>query len=208
MLEGYKRCKPSKDIRSPITLDLLYKIINTLKHVCISNYECHLFSCAFLITFFCWLRVSEVAVPNKHDDSTRVINMRDIELYEDHICVKIRYSKTDQMGKGTTLHVNKSGRTEILFTLLQLYLSGRPKQFDGALLIHFNGQPITSYQFSAMLKKTLTFLDIDVRTFKSHSFRIGAASLAFTDGFTEDEIKKWGRWKSGCYTKYIRVPSL
>ena len=44
-----------------------------------------------------------------------------------------------------------------------------------------------------MLKKALQFLNIDTNTFKSHSFRIGAASLAYMNGYSEIEIKNMGR---------------
>ena len=207
MLEGYKRCRPSKDIRSPITLDMLSNILRALKSLCYSEYECWLFSCSYLLAFFCWLRVSELAAPNK-ENTDRVLNLQDIKLTESDLHVTVRFSKTDQYGRGTTLHVSKSSRTSPLFTLLSLYLKHRPSVGSGQLLCHFNGTPLTVYQFTAMLKKALQFLNIDTNTFKFHSFRIGAASLAYMDGYSEIEIKNMGRWHSNCFVNYIRVPSL
>ena len=110
MLEGYKRCRPSKDIRSPITLDMLSNILRALKSLCYSKYQCWLFSCSYLLAFFCWLRVSELAAPNK-ENTDRVLNLQDIKLTESDQHVTVRFSKIDQYGRGTTLHVSKSSRT-------------------------------------------------------------------------------------------------
>lgn len=41
-------------------------------------------------------------------------------------------------------------------------------------------------------------------TYKSHSFRIGAASDSFNMGISELEIKRKGRWNSEVYKRYIR----
>ena len=53
-LEGVKRLQAGKqpDIRSPITLDLLGKIITVLDKVCKDKYEATLFATAFSIAFF------------------------------------------------------------------------------------------------------------------------------------------------------------
>lgn len=50
-------------------------------------------------------------------------------------------------------------------------------------------KPHTSYQYSAVLAKTLGYLIITHATFKSHSFRIGAATSAFVKGIPEHEIQ-------------------
>ena len=41
-------------------------------------------------------------------------------------------------------------------------------------------------------------------TYKSHSFKIGAASDSFNMGISELEIKRKGRWNSEVYKRYIR----
>ena len=51
ILEGFKRSRPSKDARLPISRDLLAKIIKVTPVVCITSiYESKLFSAAFSIT--------------------------------------------------------------------------------------------------------------------------------------------------------------
>ena len=64
---------------------------------------------------------------------------------------------------------------------------------------------MTAYQFSQMLKKAVSFVGLDTKTFKSHSLRIGCATYLYMKGKSEDEIKLMGRWKSNAYKSYIRI---
>ena len=41
-----------------------------------------------------------------------------------------------------------------------------------------------------------------------HSFRIGAATFAAENGYSDAQIRLMGRWQSDVYRKYIRCPSL
>lgn len=75
----------------------------------------------------------------------------------------------------------------------------------GLFLCNFDKKPLISYQFSAILAKTLGYRKIPQATFKSYSFRIGAATAAFVKGMPEHEIQAKGRWKSMCYKNYIRL---
>ena len=42
--------------------------------------------------------------------------------------------------------------------------------------------------------------------YRTHSFRIGAATAAFEEGCLEVIIMEAGRWKSKSYKSYIRCP--
>ena len=67
------------------------------------------------------------------------------------------------------------------------------------LFCHFDGRPLSRYQFTGVLKKTLHHFDIDYSKFKSHSFRIGAATTAAAMGCSVEDIKTTGRWRSNAY---------
>ena len=54
MFKGLQRSQPSKDIRSPVTIDMLKAILRALRNVATSDYEALLFSAAFVVMFF-WL---------------------------------------------------------------------------------------------------------------------------------------------------------
>ena len=66
-------------------------------------------------------------------------------------------------------------------TALQGYLQAR-KQLSGPLFCHERGDPLTRYQFTAVLRAALSFCGVAGDHYRSHSFRMGAASTAFALG--------------------------
>jgi site-specific recombinase XerD len=58
---------------------------------------------------------------------------------------------------------------------LNVLLQFRPK-IDGILFCHFDGWPLTKYQFSSMLKRSLSVLGMSDSKLSSHSFRMSMAT--------------------------------
>ena len=204
MLEGLRRSKPSKDIRCPITLTLLNQIVSVLPAVCNNSYEATLFATAFQLAFFALLRVGELTVSNSQNAS-RVIAPNDIHFNSDSsVNIFIKGSKTDQLGKGASVHITYNLETKALVSALHLYISKR-QSVSGPFFCHMDGSPLASYQFSSLLQKSLKFIGIDSSTFKSHSFRIGGATHMYLLGSSEQEIMSKGRWSSSAVKSYIRM---
>ena len=57
--------------------------------------------------------------------------------------------------------------------------------------------------FRNTLKAILDNLNIDSSLYGTHSFRIGRSCDLFKAGFSVDQIKKLGRWKSNAVYKYL-----
>ena len=204
--EGCRRLHPQSDRRLPLTPTLLERIINSLPLLCCSQFEGLLFRSAFLMAFFGFLRVSEFTCKSKNAISDKVLALCDVSIDSNGkmLNLRIRYSKTDQRGASTTLTLFDSDH-QILSPVKALrdYLLVRP-QIHGPLFVHFNGEPLLSFQFSRVLKESVKFIGLNPENFSSHSFRIGAATAAALGGLSEEEIKKLGRWKSSAYRSYIR----
>ncbi|XP_060569268.1 uncharacterized protein LOC132727718, partial [Ruditapes philippinarum] len=99
----------------------------------------------------------------------------------DDILKKIRlymkHSKTDQRGRGTFLDIEIEGKNKFCYDNIHSYLNYRQCQNNtDHLFCHFDGSPLTSYQFNAVLKKAVKFIGLDNSKIRSHSFRIGLAS--------------------------------
>lgn len=204
VLEGMRRAARIRLPRLPITFNLLRSIVSKLGAVCFNDYERCLFCTAFTLAFFGFFRVGEITV-TKHVYLKNVITIDDIRLDEGNksLSVHVRFSKTDQTGKGVWLKLVKSG-TDVCPVLSMIsFLRVRPP-VKGPLFCHFNLQPLTRYQFSAVLRKTLSVLNINYTQYKAHSFRIGAATTAANLGIPVETIKSAGRWKSSVYQNYIR----
>lgn len=204
VLEGFKRLNSRVDTRLPITEKILARLTGALSSVCSSFYEAKLFTAAYTLAFFAFLRVGELAI-SKGNNSQTILGIGDVNIQNNQLTLCIRCSKTDQLGKGVKVVVNNHGSIICPVQAMTKFLEVRPN-FPGPLFCHFGGKPLTRYQFSAVLDKVIVAIGLESKYYKSHSFRIGAATTAADKGFSDEEIKIAGRWKSSAFQTYIRSP--
>ena len=68
-----------------------------------------------------------------------------------------------------------------------------------------DNSPITR---SFLISQLQLSLKLSLKNYKSHSFRIGAATTAWAERFYEEQIQQMGRWNSKAFKKYIRIHLL
>lgn len=203
LLEGVRRTRKPLEKRHPITLQHLKVLIKALSRVCRSQYEVALFSAAFSLAHLALLRISEFTVA--HNKSTKsVLSYENIILGNDTVRIYLASSKTDQKRVGAHVDIKINSGNRFCYNIIKSYLGYRPST-PGALFCHFDGAPLTSYQFNAVLGKALRFSGMQGCHFKSHSFRIGGATHMFNQGLQVEDIKRTGRWRSSAYKLYIRA---
>ena len=71
---------------------------------------------------------------------------------------------------------------------MQAYLQVRGDR-PGPLFQYVTGQAVLRNDFNKELRWALLFCDLDPTTFKSHSFRIGAATTAAQLGMSDSQIR-------------------
>ncbi|VDI01631.1 Hypothetical predicted protein [Mytilus galloprovincialis] len=206
MLIGMERLDKRVDSRLPITPQILDKLISLLPSVCLSQYETLLFSGLFSLAYFGFFRIGELVV-NKSLAHSHTLSLDDFSFSDNNVSINLKFSKTDQLGKGSLIIIPSINSHVCPVHLLKKYFIARPKTI-GPAFIHFGGNYVTRYQFNAVLKKALNVANITSDNFQSHSFRIGAASQSSKMGFSDDEIQDFGRWESKAYKRYIRIPTL
>ena len=158
LLKGYSKCHSIKDLRKPVTLQLVKDFSNDLKHVNLSNYEALLFSTAFSVACFGFMRVGELVVHSKDSVTSRVVQHCDVILRGSEMRLYIRFSKRDQNSRSVSLVFTSCQDQQICpVALLYRYIQQR-RCIDGPLYCNFNGQPLTRFQFSSVLAKVLKFL--------------------------------------------------
>ena len=211
MLKGFQMVNPTKDSRVPITLQMLQAFPMAFKNVTSSAYDAPLFSTAFSVAFFGFLRIGEIIAAGKSGDNSRIIQISDVVAYDENVKITLRFSKTDQYGESATLVFYPSQQKHICpVSLIKTFLQVRPEA-QGPLFCHFGGQPITHYQSSSILNKVVKFTGSKLSSrIKSHSFRIGAATLASSQNISDSDIKQMGRWseQSASYSRYIRLDKI
>ena len=124
-----------------------------------------------------------------------VINNHALQIFDNYMEVLLTTSKTDQYGSGMTVNITAQSCKNLCPTLaIKRYLR------------HFCGNPLTSYHFSAVLKRALQVLGVPNSNRSSHSFRIGMATECAMQGLSDEHIQRLGRWKSSVFLRYIRIP--
>ena len=203
LLEGFKRLQSRKDLRAPITEDILVKIVQSLPFICYNQYELALFHSLYSLAYFGLFRVGELVFTD-HRQSGYPLTLGDINLTPQSLTVRIRISKTNQSGRPVIITIpSESNRSICPVLAMQNYLSFRGS-FSGNLFCHANRLPVTRYQFGAILSKAISQIGLSSKFYKSHSFRIGRAMSLAISGVPSDQIMKLGRWKSNAFSSYIR----
>ena len=210
LLKGYRKLAPTRDIRLPITLPILNKLLGSFQHTVSSAYQIHLLSAMCAIAFFAFLRIGEITTTS--GESTNLIRITQLDrLVDKKGNVKalqltlINYKHSDP-GQNFVVYIYPESLCCPVQLLLQ-YVSLRGYA-PGPLFCWPDGTPITRTFFVTQLKAALKFNNLDGALYKAHSFRIGAASWATAKGFSDPQIRLLGRWKSNAFLKYIRTPSL
>ena len=108
------------------------------------------------------------------------------------LAVNIKFSKTDQMGKRTTIYLGRTSGPICPVSAMLQYVAIRPVT-DGVQFITKNSNPLSKSAFATMVQVTLRRVGIDPSRFKGHSFRIGAATTAAACGLNKGLIKMLGR---------------
>lgn len=208
MLTGLSRLDKRVDTRMPITLDILQNILKFLPVICVSKYESIMFAAIFSLGFFGFFRIGELVASSLSDQghSLQSYNIRFVDCIKS-LEIVLPHSKNDQSGYGHIIRIPETRMCTCPVRAVLSYLSIRPC-YVGPFFCHLSGNPVTRYQFVCILKMTLTAAGIDSKLYGSHSFRIGAATTAAMAGIDNDKIAEFGRWKSGCYKSYIRIPSV
>lgn len=208
-LQGLARGNTAPDTRYPITLPILEKLLAYLPFVCTSSFESTLFASAFSLAYFGLLRVGEFTLANSCNSRySHCIQFQHVTLGEEskHVTFTIPHSKTDQTGKKTTIFIRSQPHSIACpVHSMRNFLAIRPHTSDThCLFIHSNAMPLTRFQFNAVLQKAIQAISTPGH-FGTHSFRIGRATDLALQGFSDQQIQTFGRWKSLAFQKYIRM---
>ena len=162
------------------------------------------------LAFFSFLRIGELTA--SRGNTTNIINVSQLDPLVD---AQDRIQAL-QLNLHNYKHKN-SGPPFVIFIyperscypvqLILNFLAVRGS-VSGPLFCWPNGSPITRSYFVERLKAAVTFCNLDTKLYKSHNIRIGAASWASAEGFSDSQIRLLGRWKSSAFLRYVRTPSL
>lgn len=205
VLLGCKKSAPSFDLRQPILLQDLCKMVKSCKYL-FAEYEKCLFSALFLIAFHGFFRMGEL-VPSNKQYFNRVVQLNNIILHKHSVHIYILHHKTRRSQQPAQVVIGNRETKFCPVKALMKYLRLRGSQ-TGPLFLLSNGLPVTSSIFNRALKEVLAFVGLSPQFHKGHSFRIGACSEAIKQGLSEETVMTLGRWSSKtAFRRYIRIRS-
>lgn len=169
-----------------------------------------MFWAACNLGYFGFLRSAEFTVPNLASFSTTLhLSVQDIAVDSDSnpLCLRVRIkaSKTDPFRKGCFVHIGKVRSLLCALQAVMSYLSITGNS-AGPLFLLQDGRPLSRALLTRWIRQIMVAAGIP-GNFSSHSFRIGAATVAARNGVPDHLIQALGRWTSNAYQLYIRTPS-
>jgi len=195
--------------RLPITFSILSDVHNALKRGLVSPFTDLMYSAIFTMAFYGFLRCGEFTIKSVADT---YVQLQDINIMPDHskYTLLLRSSKTDPFGKGVSVHIFQT-QPLCPVSIMANYLSTRiasgarphsPLFLDSEM----SSTPLARATFITVLREALARAGYNDSHFSGHSFRIGACTSAAAAGVEDHLLQVLGRWKSGCYTRYIHTP--
>ncbi|XP_033726605.1 uncharacterized protein LOC117316195 isoform X2 [Pecten maximus] len=207
LVSGAYRLTPTVDMRLPITVPILNRLVAALDQLSENQFEMALFKAMFLFAFNALTRVGEIAGPL---GSVNLVTFENVSFVESQgttrVQVRFYNFKHNADHSCHTVVFGHGPTTTSAVGALSAYLQFRSVR-NGPLFCLLNGQSISRSYFDSKLHACLAFCQLSSSFYKGHSFRIGAATFAAENGLSDAHIRSLGRWKSNAFRKYIRITS-
>ena len=197
-LKGAKSLRPSADVRQPITVNLLKSCNQCLNSHMYSVYKRLLFKCMINLAFFAFLRPGEIT------DSIHNLQFNQVIISEQQLSVTF-VSFKHYHGVPVTLLIKAQHGSICPVNSVKQFVKVRGTG-PGPFFADPLGLPVKYSEFLNLFKDFNIALN-NVHL-SPHSLRIGAATFATMSGYSQDQVKRMGRWHSDAVLKYVRIPSF
>ncbi len=162
---------------------------------------------ACTVAFFAFLRCSEFTVKGSFDPAS---NLCVSDVCVDANCsradILLKASKTDPFKEGVKLYLYSNECVCPVRALAKYLKVRRGLQVDSAsLFLDEAMRPLSRNYFQQKLKHLLPICGVSSAEYNTHSFRIGAATMASKAQVEDHMIQTLGRWASHAYSRYIHV---
>ena len=203
LLAGARNLGSVPDVRLPVTLPILTRLVQVLPVVFSSHYKCIMLRAMMVTAFRAYLRVGEM-VPRSKSRLQGCLMIGDVVIAGDLINLSFHHFKHSSRQGPQSLQVRgeylQGSDIHPAAILRELFIQYRGLG-AGILFSQPDGSPILRNEFDVSLTRLLNFCGYQSRSFKGHSFRIGAALRGESDA----SIRAAGRWASDAFRKYIRI---
>ena len=202
VLKGASNHFPSIDRRYPITLPILNSILEIIPSLAPNFYLRTLYSAMASTAFYAFLRCSKMCA------SPHNLQFHQLAISHDHSSAEITFIhfKHSISNRPFIIRIERKD-TFCPILLLLAYLSARGQR-PGPLFCTVDNNPIPRAKFTIFLSSVFQLLNLSLKHYKIHSFRIGAATSALLQGKSESEIQILGRCSSSAFKRYLRLAAV
>lgn len=207
----------------PISMSMIRHYAST--HDLTQPYHLAIYT-AILTAFTLLLRISEyilVSASNHHlraRDITFVVNGKHVPSHElsaselsliTEVIIKVRSSKTDKDGSGTTFcfprNRDTDPTTDICYMLAKWSVTATRTSTQPFFSTNGRKGPwkVSPDHIAKAVKSLATAFHFNPTRFTSHSLRYGGASTLAAAGLPDCWIQIYGRWKSLTFLQYIKL---
>jgi hypothetical protein len=213
MIKGAERLALYSSICKKTRLVLSYPLLKLLgNEIAVSNWSDdskRIFWTASCLAFFGSFRLGEILSPNESSFGKETLTWEDIQIFENHAVVNIRFPKSLRSKRGDFVDIFPFPDCCPLSALKGLKASKiKSLVKKGPVFTFDNGKFLTSDTFIATLRLLLArHIGENAKFLSGHSFRAGipAALSNCPNIASDDDIHKWGRWNSSSYQLYTRL---
>ena len=205
LLAATTKLNPTTDTRLPITLNILRQLLLALHNTALDPYVHTMIRAMFLVAFHGLMRIGELTSVASKQPALMADNL---SFREQHAILSITAFKHNNTGRPFQIVLSKQS-DPVLCPLLALtdYFKLRGNS-PGPLFCFPSLQPVPRTFFTNKLNLVLNLCGLNHKLYKSHSFRIGAASFYASTGLSDEQIRLLGRWKSTAFRRYIRCQRI
>ena len=206
VLAGVRSLGAVPDVRLPVTLPVLSRLVHALPALFSSRYKCLMLRAMMVLAFKAYLRIGEM-VPRSRSMVRGCLHVDDVLISGDLITLSFRRFKHSSIQGPQSLQIQGAcspGSSIYVAAFLRDFLRARGAK-QALLFAYPDGSPMLRREFDVALKQLLIFCGYQTSAFKGHSFRIGAATAAALRGESDAQIRAAGRWTSDAFRRYIRI---
>ena len=159
-----------------------------------------MYKALFTLMFYAFLRISEVS-QGEHN-----ILFQHLTTTPRKLVLRFTSFKHSN-GRQFSLNVLPTQTPTCPYRAMSVYLQTRGQR-PGPLFCLQGGAALPTRAISKVLTDVVKVSSLPEPHITSHSFRKGAATWAAKQGFSAEQIRLMGRWRSDAFLRYIRPTSF
>ena len=202
--------------RKPITPDVLLLLKARLAESDLAIIDKRMLWAVATCLFFGAFRGSEVLARNEAVfDPAFTLLSEDVRVIKEGpggeneaVQFKLKHPKEDKIGRAILVEVYQSRPDICPVRAFKKWRSvARPPPIAQPAFCWASGVPLTGQKLTEVLRDRLKgYIIGGGKWYSTHSFRIGAASMLGSLGYSDADVKALGRWNSRSFERYIRLP--